>query len=99
MPPSLVQAAQQIAVSPSRFSHLFSAEMGIAYRAFRKWRKLLATLESVANGAKLTAAAHDGGFADSAHFSRTFKDTFGLTPTEALFRVKLSPPLPNVETR
>lgn len=99
VPPSLVQAAQQIAVSPSRFSHLFSAEMGIAYRAFRKWRKLLATLESVANGAKLTAAAHDGGFADSAHFSRTFKDTFGLTPTEALFRVKLSPPLPNVEAR
>ena len=99
VPPTLAQAAGQIALSPSRFSHLFSAEMGITYSAFRKWRKLIATLESVANGAQLTAAAHDGGFADSAHFSRTFKDTFGLTPTEALFRVKLSHPLSDVSAQ
>ncbi len=92
VPPALAQAARQIALSPSRFSHLFSAEMGIAYSAFRKWRKLIATLQSVASGAQLTAAAHDGGFADSAHFSRTFKDTFGLTPTEALFHMRFSSP-------
>ena len=92
VPPALVQAARQFALSPSRFSHLFTAEMGIAYSAFRKWRKLLVTLESVAKGTKLTAAAHEGGFADSAHFSRTFKDTFGLTPTEALFGLQVSPP-------
>lgn len=98
VPPALEQAAQQFALSPSRFSHLFSAEMGIAYSAFRKWRKLLATLESVANGTQLTAAAHDGGFADSAHFSRTFKATFGLTPSEALFRVRLEP-LPDTNAR
>ena len=64
--------------------------MGIAYRAFVKWRKLLATLESVSCGADLTQAAHEGGFADSAHFSRTFKDTFGLTPSDALFHLQLS---------
>lgn len=98
VPPALTQAAQQFALSPSRFSHVFSAEMGITYSAFRKWRKLLATLESVANGSKLTAAAHDGGFADSAHFSRTFKATFGLSPSEALFRVRLSP-LPDATAR
>ena len=92
VPPALAQSARQIAISPSRFSHLFSAEMGIAYSAFRKWRKLIATLQSVASGAQLTAAAHDGGFADSAHFSRTFKDTFGLTPTEALFHMRFSSP-------
>ncbi len=90
VPPSLAAAARQIALSPSRFSHLFSTEMGIAYSAFRKWRKLLATLTNVANGAKLTAAAHHGGFADSAHFSRTFKSTFGLTPSAALFHMRLS---------
>jgi AraC-like DNA-binding protein len=93
IPPPLPQAARQTALSSSRFSHLFSAEMGISYRAFRKWRKLIATLERVANGAQLTAAAHDGGFADSAHFSRTFKDTFGLSPREALSRMNLSPPI------
>ena len=90
VPPPLAQAAQQFGLSPNRFSHLFSAEMGIAYRAFIKWRKLLATLDSVARGADLTQAAHEGGFADSAHFSRTFKDTFGLTPSDALFHIQLS---------
>ncbi len=99
VPPALAHAACLIALSPSRFSHLFSTEMGIAYSAFRKWRKLLATLHSVANGSQLTAAAHDGGFADSAHFSRTFKDTFGLTPTEALVRMKFLPALPAAELR
>lgn len=98
VPPALKQAAQQFALSPSRLSHLFSAEMGITYSAFRKWRKLIATLESVASGTKLTAAAHDGGFSDSAHFSRTFKATFGLSPSEALFRVRLSP-LPDANAR
>ena len=90
VPPPLAQAAQQIGLSPSRFSHLFSAEMGIAYRAFVKWRKLLATLDAVSRGADLTQAAHEGGFADSAHFSRTFMNTFGVTPSNALFRIQLS---------
>ena len=90
VPPPLAQAAQQIGLSSSRFSHLFSAEMGIAYRAFVKWRKLLATLDAVSRSADLTQAAHEGGFADSAHFSRTFMNTFGVTPSNALFRIQLS---------
>ena len=32
----------------------------------------------VAGGASLTAAAHEAGFADSAHFSRTFRRMFGV---------------------
>lgn len=99
VPPVLEDAAREMSISPSRFSHLFSAEMGIAYSAFRKWRKLIATLQSVAGGAQLTAAAHDGGFADSAHFSRTFKHTFGLTPTEALFHLQFSPPVATAESQ
>jgi AraC family transcriptional regulator len=31
-----------------------------------------------AGGRSLTEAAHQAGFADSAHFSRTFRRTFGL---------------------
>ncbi len=99
VPPTLAAAAQRIGLSPSRFSHLFSAEMGIAYRAFVKWRKLLATLDSVSRGADLTQAAHAGGFADSAHFSRTFKDIFGLTPSAALIRTQLSNRLMKADSR
>jgi AraC family transcriptional regulator len=36
-----------------------------------------------AGGRSLTEAAHQAGFADSAHFSRTFRRTFGL-PAAAL---------------
>jgi AraC-like DNA-binding protein len=35
-------------------------------------------VEIYAAGASLTEAAHEAGFADSAHFSRTFRRTFGL---------------------
>ena len=37
----------------------------------------------VAKGKSLTTAAHEAGFADSAHFSRTFKRMFGI-PAAAL---------------
>ncbi|BBY31562.1 hypothetical protein GCM10023114_33850 [Mycolicibacterium sediminis] len=32
-------------------------------------------------GDDLTTAAHTAGFADSAHLSRTCRDTFGLPPS------------------
>lgn len=84
LPPSLAEAAALASLSPSRFSHLFAGEMDIAYRAFLKWRKLMLALLSIAKGADLTRAAHDAGFADSAHFSRTFVSMFGLPPRQAL---------------
>jgi AraC-like DNA-binding protein len=36
----------------------------------------------------LTEAADAAGFADSAHFSRTFRAMFGLTPSQILKRSK-----------
>jgi len=35
-------------------------------------------------GASLTEAAHAAGFFDSAHFSRTFRQTFGFAPSTVL---------------
>lgn len=90
VPPPLAVAAAHAGCSPSRFSHQFSDEMGIAYRAFVKWRKLLAAIGAVAQGNDLTTAAHAGGFADSAHFSRTFRDMFGMAPGQLLSRLDLS---------
>lgn len=90
LPPPLAVAARHAGCSPSRFSHQFSTEMGIAYRAFVKWRKLLASIGAIAQGQDFTTAAHAGGFADSAHFSRTFKAMFGMAPSRLFAELALA---------
>lgn len=74
----------QVRLSPSRFSHLFTKEVGISLRSYQKWRKVREALKLLQNNDDLTSIAHRSGFSDSAHFSRTFSNTFGLVPT--LFR-------------
>jgi len=46
------------------------------------WQRLLIALASTARGVSLTEAAHGAGFADSAHMARTFREAFGLKPSE-----------------
>jgi AraC-like DNA-binding protein len=41
-------------------------------------------MRRLAQGHSLTQAAHDAGFASSAHLSTTFKTMFGLTPSDLL---------------
>ncbi|WP_327437384.1 helix-turn-helix domain-containing protein [Sinorhizobium meliloti] len=51
---------------------------GPAIPNFLLWRRLMRAVEQLAGGKRLTEAAHHAGFADSAHFSRTFQRMFGL---------------------
>jgi AraC-like DNA-binding protein len=71
-------------LSASRFNHLFRAETGVSFRRYRLWTRLRGAIRSVASTRTLTDAALDGGFADAAHFSRVFRDMFGLTPSAVL---------------
>lgn len=75
---SVGQAAEIACLSESRFSHLFVAEVGLPYRTYVLWRRLMVAVNGVAAGVTLTNAAHEAGFADSAHFSRTFLRMFGV---------------------
>lgn len=77
------EAASVACLSESRFSHLFVEQVGLPFRTFLLWRRLMRSVEQVAAGQSLTEAAHAAGFADSAHFSRTFQRMFGL-PAAAL---------------
>lgn len=79
-PISLSDAAAVSDLSPGRLRHLFVQETGLAFKTYLLWLRLVRAVDRAAAGATLTEAAHDAGFADSAHFSRTFRRMFGVTP-------------------
>lgn len=75
---TMAEIADAIHLSPERFRHLFLAETGIRFRPYILWLRLEVAVAAYAAGQSLTEAAQAGGFADSAHFSRTFKRMFGV---------------------
>jgi AraC family transcriptional regulator len=77
---SLTDVAAAVHLSPDRFRHLFVEETGVGLRPYLQWLRLELALVAYVAGRSLTEAAYIGGFADSAHFSRTFKSMFGITP-------------------
>ena len=80
-PVSLADAAAAVALSPSRFRHLFVQETGSSFRAYLLWLRINVAIEAAMAGASWTEAAHEAGFADSAHLSRTHRRMFGIEPT------------------
>lgn len=81
-PVSLADAAGAAALSPSRFRHLFVQETGTTFRAYLLWLRLNVAIKAAMQGASWTAAAHEAGFADSAHLTRTFRRMFGINPAD-----------------
>jgi AraC family transcriptional regulator len=77
-PLSLASAALSVGLSPSRTRHLFVEQTGLPFRTYLLWLRIMKAVGLYSNGGSLTEAAHDAGFADSAHFSRTFRRMFGL---------------------
>lgn len=75
---TMTEIAEAVHLSPERFRHLFLEETGIRFRPYVLWLRLELAVASYAAGSSLTEASHAGGFADSAHFSRTFKRMFGV---------------------
>ncbi|WP_440108853.1 helix-turn-helix domain-containing protein [Acidovorax sp. BL-A-41-H1] len=80
--------AAEVALSASRFNHLFRAEMGVSLRSYRVWSQVRLAMAGLAVSPRLTDAALHGEFADSAHFSRMFRQTFGMTPSSVLRPLK-----------
>lgn len=77
--------AREAFLSPGRFRHLFVEQTGMGLRPYIQWRRFLRVWELVMHGASLSAAAHEAGFADAAHFSRTSRSLFGLAPSSIQF--------------
>lgn len=81
---SLSGALDIACLSESRFLHLFSEQVGIPWRRYILWRRLLGAVAHAAGGHSLTESAHFAAFADAAHFSKTFKAMFGLSPAAVI---------------
>ena len=62
----------------------FRATTGQSFREFKRWSAMQFAAEQMKQGALVRTAAMDAGFADTAHLSRAFRKTFGLTPSAAI---------------
>ncbi|WP_291720108.1 helix-turn-helix domain-containing protein [Bernardetia sp.] len=78
---SLEEIADYCALSKSRFLHLFKEQTGITFRRAQLWLKVRQAI--LLFGKKpLTEIAHEVGFSDSGHLSRTVKENFGFSPRD-----------------
>jgi AraC family transcriptional regulator len=80
-PITLGEAAAVAHLSPSRFRHLFVEQTGMSLRTYLLWARVEAAVGAAMGGLSWTDAAHDWGFTDSAHLSRTCRRMFGLAPS------------------
>ena len=88
-PLTVPQLAALLFLSPSRFTELFSHEVGVSPAAYiRRLRLERAQTLLRTTSLSVTTIAHQVGFRDMAQFSRAFHIVFHLTPTayRATFR-------------
>jgi len=80
--PGLTALAQSAGLSRSRLGHLFREEVGLSITRYALWVRLCIGVESLGSGRGVSEAAHAAGFADHAHFTRTFRRMFGVAPAQ-----------------
>ncbi|WIV13699.1 helix-turn-helix transcriptional regulator [Proteiniborus sp. MB09-C3] len=72
-------------LSKSRVTHLFKKEMRIPLMKYITWKRLINASKTLIISQKtITDTAYLYGFADSAHFSRVFKENFGISPSQII---------------
>lgn len=81
---SAQELADRARLSFHRFLHLFGDEVGVPLRTFRSWKRARMWLKHVTEESNLTEVAHRIGYPDSAHFSRSVRQVFGLQPKDVI---------------
>ncbi|MGD1890491.1 MAG: helix-turn-helix domain-containing protein [Cyclobacteriaceae bacterium] len=73
----------KVHLSESRLSHFFKESVGISLKKYLAWCRLKKTIEKVLQDRdSLFSASLTCGFYDQAHFSKTFKERLGISPSE-----------------
>ena len=87
---SLKALADISGLSASRFMHVFTESVGVPLRPYILWLRLQRASCELMDGASMTAAAHNAGFSDAAHMTRTFRRMLGTTPSDLALRKRMS---------
>lgn len=76
--------ANMVNLSISHFNRLFKKETGLTFRRYVLHSKLIKSISAIHENYNLTEASFIGGFSDQPHLTRTFKENFGIKPSEIL---------------
>lgn len=82
-PPAALAA--EVGLSASRLRHLVKDHTGSSIGEVQRGYRFVHAARSMLEAARFTRAAHAAGFADSAHFSRSFRAAYGVAPSRILF--------------
>lgn len=86
---SLARAA---GISPSRLSHLFTEQLGLAPSQYKNFAQVQSFIQSSErNGSSLLRAALEAGFGSYAQFHRVFYQVCGVSPARHLDALHMSP--------
>lgn len=80
-PIHLQQLAELCDLTPSQFQRHFKATVGITPYAWLTRLRLEQAMKLLKANRSGTDVAHQVGFYDQAHFSKSFKQTFGISPS------------------
>lgn len=82
-PPSLAEAASLCTLSPSYFSRLFRANIGMNFSDYAVQVRLKRAAMAIGSSQKpLKQISHETGFHQPAYFSAQFKKKYGVTPSD-----------------
>lgn len=81
---SVEKYAEELCVSASRFSHLFSEQVGVSLKSYLTLHQLEKAYQEILGGSSITEAAMNAGFDSPSHFAATVKRLMGLPTRKAL---------------
>lgn len=78
---SISSVAEAVGLCPPELSRQFKAYHRVTPETYRKQVRLARATRALAKGERVVVAAHEAGFSDTAHLSRTFRAQYGVSPS------------------
>lgn len=82
---SLKDVAAYSCISETRFLHLFKQYTGLRFRRYQLWNRLIKSLPYLMQHT-IADTAYSYGFTDNSHYTRTFVESFGISPSLLLYK-------------